>query len=92
MIASLLLLLLVLIKPSDIILQVFNLNGMKVPRFLFCIACTCSAGILFFLYPQKSSLFQQMSSSHTGIHFNNVVTENDSLNPLKNLNIYNGGG
>ncbi len=40
----------------------------------------------------NSPLFNQLPSSKTGIHFNNVITENDTLNPLKEVNIYNGGG
>ena len=31
-------------------------------------------------------------SSSTGIHFNNEIIENDSINPLDMTNIYNGGG
>ena len=38
------------------------------------------------------ALFEQISSSHSGIHFNNQITENDSINPLDIVNIYNGGG
>jgi hypothetical protein len=40
----------------------------------------------------RNTLFQQISSSHSGIHFNNRITENDSINPLDIVNIYNGGG
>jgi hypothetical protein len=40
----------------------------------------------------RNSLFQQISSSHSGIHFNNQIKENDSINPLDIVNIYNGGG
>lgn len=40
----------------------------------------------------KKSLFRQVSSSHSGIHFNNKIVENDTLNPLDVTNIYNGGG
>jgi hypothetical protein len=40
----------------------------------------------------KHSLFEQIPSSHSGIHFNNQVIENDSINPLDIVNIYNGGG
>ena len=40
----------------------------------------------------KSNLFQQVSSSHSNIHFNNTITENDSINPIDLTNIYNGGG
>ncbi len=38
------------------------------------------------------TLFQQISSSHSGITFNNKIVENDSINPLDIVNIYNGGG
>ena len=41
---------------------------------------------------KKHTLFEQISSSHSGIHFNNQITENDSINPLDIVNIYNGGG
>lgn len=37
-------------------------------------------------------MFQQLDSAHSGIHFNNVMTETDSINPLTHVNIYNGGG
>src|SRR5690348_8465390 len=40
----------------------------------------------------KHTLFEQVPSSHSGITFNNKITETDSLNPLKVVNIYNGGG
>jgi hypothetical protein len=38
------------------------------------------------------TLFQQVPSSKSGVHFNNLITENDSINPLDMVNIYNGGG
>jgi hypothetical protein len=41
---------------------------------------------------QKSTLFQMVSAGHSGIHFNNTIVENDSINPLDMTNIYNGGG
>lgn len=40
----------------------------------------------------KSKLFQSVSSSHSGISFNNKIIESDSLNPIDITNIYNGGG
>ena len=40
----------------------------------------------------NTSLFKQVESAHSGIHFNNMITESDSLNPLGEINIYNGGG
>jgi hypothetical protein len=55
---------------------------------------------LFFLLPvlwmvacnTKHTLFEKISSYHSGISFNNKITESDSLNPLNIVNIYNGGG
>src|SRR5215217_2737414 len=41
---------------------------------------------------RKPALFEQISSAHSGIHFNNLITESDSVNPLDLVNIYNGGG
>src|ERR1700710_1138480 len=38
------------------------------------------------------TLFQRIASSHSGITFNNRITENDSINPFNVVNIYNGGG
>ncbi|MBS1576458.1 MAG: VCBS repeat-containing protein [Bacteroidetes bacterium] len=40
----------------------------------------------------KPALFDKIPSSYSGIHFNNHITENDSINPLDVVNIYNGGG
>jgi len=41
---------------------------------------------------KKHTLFQQISSSHSGIHFNNQIIETDTINPIDLTNIYNGGG
>ncbi|MEX6688848.1 VCBS repeat-containing protein [Danxiaibacter flavus] len=50
--------------------------------FLFCfLACN-----------NKKTLFEEVPSSHSGITFNNRITESDSLNPIDVVNIYNGGG
>ena len=40
----------------------------------------------------KNTLFKKVSSSHSGIDFNNKIEENDSINPVDFVNIYNGGG
>jgi ASPIC and UnbV/FG-GAP-like repeat len=40
----------------------------------------------------KKTLFDEISSENSGIHFNNLIVENDSINPLDLTNIYNGGG
>jgi len=57
--------------------------------------CRYSILLLFILLIfscKKKTLFEQVSSSHSGVHFNNLIVENDSINPLDKLNIYNGGG
>lgn len=41
---------------------------------------------------KKYTLFEQISSSHSGIHFKNQITESDTINPIDLTNIYNGGG
>jgi hypothetical protein len=41
---------------------------------------------------KKNTLFEQISSSHSGVDFNNKIIENDSINPLDKINVYNGGG
>lgn len=41
---------------------------------------------------QRNPLFQLLPSGRTGITFNNLLTENDTLNILNQANIYNGGG
>jgi ASPIC and UnbV/FG-GAP-like repeat len=50
---------------------------------LLCWACSCV---------RKPVLFEKISSTHSGINFTNTITENDSINPLNVVNIYNGGG
>ena len=56
------------------------------PAIVFIVLTTmlCSCG--------GKRVFKQMSSAHTNIHFNNFISESDSLNPLNHVNIYNGGG
>lgn len=54
---------------------------------VFFIATAC-----LFSCKKKPTLFEQISSSHSGIDFNNKITESDSINPLDIVNIYNGGG
>ncbi len=56
---------------------------------------TCLVHLSFFLIiscNNKHPLFNKISSDRSGIHFNNQIIENDTLNPLDVTNIYNGGG
>jgi hypothetical protein len=41
---------------------------------------------------KKHTLFEQIPSSASGVTFNNLITENDSINPIDNATVYNGGG
>src|SRR3984957_21018660 len=55
------------------------------------------AGVVaFFLFSfgscKKKALFEAISSDHSGVHFNNSIVENDSINPMDMVNVYNGGG
>ncbi len=61
-----------------------KLNGgiaLFIILLLFCFSCK-----------QNNTLFQKISSDKSGIHFNNKIVENDSINPIDITNIYNGGG
>lgn len=52
------------------------------------VICTC----FFFVACNKKHLFETIPSSQSGIHFNNQIIENDSINELDIENVYNGGG
>ncbi|RYY23428.1 MAG: hypothetical protein EOP41_06495, partial [Sphingobacteriaceae bacterium] len=49
-------------------------------------------GAFSFVSCKKKTLFEPVSSFHSGIEFNNHIIESDSINPLDKVNIYNGGG
>jgi hypothetical protein len=48
--------------------------------------------ISIFISCKSKTRFQLVSSEHSGIHFNNKITESDSVNVLDMVNIYNGAG
>lgn len=48
--------------------------------------------LLYFSCKQNTPMFHLVSPEHSGIHFNNKIIENDSINPIDVTNIYNGGG
>ncbi len=55
--------------------------------FIFCLSFYILA-----CNNKSATLFKKISFSHSGITFNNKITESDSINPLNVVNIYNGGG
>src|SRR5689334_18390949 len=61
---------------------------MKFFKLLF----TCFISFWLLSCNKTHTLFQRVSSSHSGVTFNNKIVENDSINPLDIVNIYNGGG
>ena len=63
---------------------------MKIVRLLSWLALINSSFLIS--CKTKVSLFQFISSGHSGIYFNNKIVETDSLNPIDVTNIYNGGG
>ncbi|HYK56390.1 MAG TPA: VCBS repeat-containing protein, partial [Flavisolibacter sp.] len=51
------------------------------------------AAIIFLLFScTNKKTFKKLSAQETGIHFNNTITENDSINILDLEYVYNGGG
>jgi hypothetical protein len=54
--------------------------------------CGVAALILILGCNTRETLFHKVSSSHSGIHFENQVVENDSINPIDLEFLYNGGG
>jgi hypothetical protein len=54
--------------------------------------------LIFFIFPgiyscrNEKPLFQQIKASHSGITFNNQIQENDTMNALDLVNLYNGSG
>src|ERR1700744_3481509 len=57
-----------------------------IARLLYCIIP------VILISCKKPTLFQLIPPSQSGITFNNKIVENDTINPLDKLNIYNGGG
>ncbi|HXB94671.1 MAG TPA: VCBS repeat-containing protein, partial [Puia sp.] len=50
------------------------------------------SGALFVFSCKNKTQFEAVSSGHSGVHFSNSIIENDTINPLDLINIYNGGG
>ncbi len=64
-------------------------------RSLSATSCLCVFVVQVLLLSscnQKKTLFQLVPSSHTAIHFNNKVEENEKYNVLEYMNIYTGAG
>src|ERR1700748_3248109 len=51
-----------------------------------------AGGLAVFAACGKRTTFEIIANDHSGIHFNNEIIENDSMNPMDLVNVYNGGG
>lgn len=51
-----------------------------------------SAGLLFSCTSKKEQLFRLLPPDQSGIHFSNIISENDSINILDYEYVYNGSG
>ena len=60
-------------------------------KYIKIFLCLLSV-FLFFSCSKKRPLFELIAPEHSNIHFNNLIVENDSINPIDVTNIYNGGG
>src|SRR5688572_10054794 len=67
---------------------------MRLTSYLYCFLAISLAA--YSTRGQKPStettLFRLVNASNSGIHFNNRLTESDSINILQQANLYNGGG
>src|ERR1700733_270103 len=63
------------------------IDRVKVPAAVLAL---CS--IFLFACHHRETLFEAIDPDHSGVHFNNRIVENDTLNPLDVTNMYNGGG
>jgi hypothetical protein len=92
----------ILYLPHDKLFYIYYLLNLEVYQKIFRLILLMNLimrftlpFIVFFLFAscrQSDTLFQQVSSSHSNIDFNNKITENDSINPLDMEFLYNGGG
>ena len=57
-----------------------------------CILFFAGAIVLLASCSNNNTIFNKLPASKTGIGFNNIVIENDSINPLDMEFLYNGGG
>lgn len=73
---------LVICQHSNILHRI-NLNLLVIIFIGFTILFACK---------KSDFLLQPVSSSKSNIHFNNLISENDSVNQLDLENVYNGGG
>lgn len=61
-------------------------------KFFKITSCLICFGLFILIGCQENHLFNKIGGDYSGVTFNNNIVENDTLNPLDRINIYNGGG
>ena len=56
------------------------------------VGCTESTTTMENPAPKSSTLFKLLPATHTGVDYINTISESDTLNILRQANLYNGGG
>ena len=54
--------------------------------------CIVTLSVILLISCSSNTLFKRLESSASGVAFSNIITENDSINPIDLEFLYNGGG
>ena len=65
---------------------------LDVKMYRFLVLCLVPFSAWLSSCHHSPSLFHKISASQSGLLFNNIITENDSINPIDLEFLYNGGG
>lgn len=77
---------------KDIVVQFFSVPESASMKYPVRYSILYFFVFLIFSCKDKKTLFSRIDSETSGIHFNNTIIENDSVNVLDFENVYNGGG
>jgi len=69
-----------------------NYSQNKLLHFAFFIVQITFLSLFFSCENEDTHRFRHVSPEHSGVHFSNTITENDSINILDFHYLYNGGG
>src|SRR5574338_985748 len=60
--------------------------------YILCYICTCICIVFCSCSSKEQQLFRLLLPAQSGIHFSNIIVENDSINMLDYEYVYNGSG
>jgi len=69
-----------------------NTSQSTLLHFAFYMVQFAFFSVFFSCENEDNSRFRHVSAEHSGVHFSNTITENDSINILDFHYLYNGGG